>query len=123
LIQQKRDFGPLSFKFNPVWLHNRKALEIITNIWNQKIEGSLSFIWETKLKVTKAVLKEWAKTDYKEPIAERKEFQQQLVDLQDTMECTAVSQQVHMEEKDYMGNSTMHPFKAEGYVNKNTNQF
>jgi len=57
-----------------------------------KIEGSLSFIWETKLKVTKAVLKEWAKTDYKEPIAERKEFQQQLVDLQDTMECTAVSQ-------------------------------
>lgn len=28
-----------------------------------------------------------------------------------------------MEEKDYKGNSTMHPFKAEGYVNTNTTEF
>jgi hypothetical protein len=95
--------GRSHLSLTPCGCTNGKAREIITKVWNQKIEGSLSFIWETKLKATKATLKEWAKTDYKEPISERKEFQQQLADLQDTMECTEVSQQVHMEEKRLYG--------------------
>jgi hypothetical protein len=51
-------YGSLPFRFNPLWLHNEEVLELIKKVWSNKVEGSSSFILESKLKATKKALKQ-----------------------------------------------------------------
>lgn len=53
--------GPIPFKFSPLWNQIPTAREIVKETWSQHVEGSPSFILETKLKRTKKALKDWAK--------------------------------------------------------------
>ena len=59
--------GPIPFHFNPLWLQDSKALEIIQEAWNTKILGSASYIWESKLRASHLALKNWAKISFKGP--------------------------------------------------------
>ena len=58
----------------------------VEKIWKQKISGSPSYIWETKLKTTRVRVKDWAKANYKEPQREKEELQQELAKIQEEME-------------------------------------
>jgi hypothetical protein len=53
------NFGPLPFRFNPLWLYISKILEIILEDLGKWAMGSPTYIWEYKLKVVKLALKEW----------------------------------------------------------------
>ena len=54
--------------------------------WDLPIVGSLNFVWERKLKNTKAALKDWVKLTQKNPISERKEALEKLEKIQLEME-------------------------------------
>ena len=58
---------PIPFKYSPLWNDIPKENQLVCNTCIQHIEGSPSFIWETKLQKTKLALKDWAKSQYKDP--------------------------------------------------------
>lgn len=66
-LEPNANLGPIPFRYNHLWRNNAVVMDIIEETWKQHIEGSPSFIWETKLKKTRKALKDWAKTSYKEP--------------------------------------------------------
>jgi len=58
--------GPIPFKYSPVWNCIPEFKEIVQHTWNQHVEGSPGFIWETKQRRTKQAIKEWEKSSYKD---------------------------------------------------------
>ena len=52
------------------------------NNMEEKVEGSPTFIWESKLKDVKQALKRWSKYNYEEPYAGKKKLQDQLAVIQ-----------------------------------------
>lgn len=61
--------------------------------WTQHVEGSLTYIWETKLKQTRQALKTWAKTNYQEPELIKKDIKKNLEEVQQNIEVVGLSQQ------------------------------
>ena len=61
LLEREENFGPLPFRFNPLWAKRDGFGELISQVWSQFIVSSPSFVWEQKLKLTKAALKRWIK--------------------------------------------------------------
>lgn len=59
--------GPIPFKYSPLWNEIPTVREIVQRMWIQHVEGSPGFIWETKQRKVKQVVKEWARVSYKEP--------------------------------------------------------
>eukprot|EP00253_Pinus_taeda_P017214 PITA_17214 len=78
--------GPLPFKYNQIWSDQQATRNIIQLTWRQHIEGSPSFIWESKLKNVQRALRQWAKSYYKEPEQEKHELKHQIAELQCTIE-------------------------------------
>eukprot|EP00253_Pinus_taeda_P006959 PITA_06959 len=72
------NLGPLPFKFNQLWSEQQSTRNIIQHTWRQHIEGSPSFIWESKLKNVQAALRKWAKSCYKEPDHSKKLQEEEL---------------------------------------------
>lgn len=70
--------GPIPFKYSSLWNCIPATKEIVQNTWCQHIKGSPGYIWETKLKNTKQVLKDWTKNCYKEPEKTKKEIRSKL---------------------------------------------
>ena len=58
------NLGPIPFRFNHLWLNNAKTLDIIHTAWNFTLSGSPSYIWESKIRVVRSSLKNWAATSY-----------------------------------------------------------
>jgi len=50
---EKEHMGPFPFRFNPLWLEDKRIVEIIQRKWANYVEGSPSFVLETKLKMVK----------------------------------------------------------------------
>ena len=48
-------------------------MSIVSTAWEIPMVGSPNYVWERKLKNTKATLKTWVKLSNKNPICERKE--------------------------------------------------
>jgi len=63
------------------------------------VEGSPGFIWETKLKRTKQVIKEWAKENYQEPEEVKKKIKSDLESVQLRIEEHGLSQQNKEQER------------------------
>jgi len=61
-FKSHRPLGPLPFKYNHIWNGYQGVKELVQQTWRQHVEGSPCFIWESKLKNVKKVLKNWAKT-------------------------------------------------------------
>jgi hypothetical protein len=86
-----QNFGPIPFRFNPLWIQNEEALQLIIEVWRQLILGPPSYVWESNLRAIKKALKKWVKLAYVPPTQERKEYHNQLEELQRNMEITEVS--------------------------------
>jgi hypothetical protein len=61
-LSPSENFGPIPFRFNPLWIYDPSFFETVSSAWNCWIKGSPNFIWEHKLKRTKNFLKEWDKS-------------------------------------------------------------
>ena len=86
LLEREENHGPLPYRFNPLWAERDGFGELISQVWSQFIDGSPSFVWEQKLKLTKAALKRWIKMPIKNPSRSREETVQALADIQLSME-------------------------------------
>ena len=71
------DLGPIPFRFSPLWVREPKFLQIVKECWAHPVNGSPFYVWEEKLRRTKAALKSWAKT-LPNPAVERKNLQNQI---------------------------------------------
>jgi exonuclease III len=60
-LSPPENFGPIPFRFNPLWLSDPNFFDIVTDAWSCWIQGSPNYIWEKKLKRVKSTLKHWVK--------------------------------------------------------------
>lgn len=97
-LQSQSNLGAIPFRYSPLWNQNSAAHEIVKQTWQQHVEGSPIYIWESKIKQTRKALKAWAKTDYKEPEAAKKEIKQQLEKIQQNIEVEGLTQQARQSE-------------------------
>eukprot|EP00253_Pinus_taeda_P012894 PITA_12894 len=77
---------PIPFKYSPLWNDNSTVKSILQSSWQQHIEGSPGYIWESKIKRVKYALKEWEKNCYTELEIEKREIKAKLEDLHSTIE-------------------------------------
>lgn len=97
-LQSQSHLGPLPFKYSSLWNQIPTARDIVKHAWSQHVEGSPIFIWESKLKQTRQALKTWAKTNYKEPEAAKKDIKQNLEKIQRSIEAEGLTQQARQKE-------------------------
>jgi hypothetical protein len=96
-FESQKNWGPIPFRFNPLWMERSEFLHSISQIWNQWITGSPNYIWEQKLKLVKGLLKDWAKNSIQNNARDKK---LQLENLQEEMETKEVQQShITMEQK------------------------
>eukprot|EP00253_Pinus_taeda_P009755 PITA_09755 len=60
-LDKGRNLGPLPFKYNKIWDLQDDFRSLIKNQWAKEVNGSPYYVWETKLKVLRSVIKQWAK--------------------------------------------------------------
>eukprot|EP00253_Pinus_taeda_P010445 PITA_10445 len=77
---------PLPFKYCSLWNQIPEARNAVWQAWTQHVEGSPTFIWETKMKRTRQALKNWAKTKFQEPELRKKHIKKDLEELQQKIE-------------------------------------
>jgi hypothetical protein len=81
-----QNFGPLPFRFNPLWTENPIIPPLIQKVWSSPFSGSPNYIWESKLKAVKTTLKDWVKASYIPPHQERQEKVELLSRIQQRLE-------------------------------------
>ena len=57
-------------------------MSTVSMAWDIPVVGSPNYVWERKLKNTKAALKDWVKLCKKNPISERKEALEKWEEIQ-----------------------------------------
>jgi hypothetical protein len=106
IFESQKNWGPIPFRFNPLWMEQSKFLSSISQIWNQWITGSPNYIWEKKLKLVKGLLKYWEKTSSNLAQNNVRDKKFQLENIQEEMETKEVQQSHIMTEqkihKEYM---------------------
>eukprot|EP00253_Pinus_taeda_P005844 PITA_05844 len=60
-LVKERNLGPLPFKYNKIWDLQEDFRALIQNQWDKEVIGSPHFVWETKLKHLRVVIKQWEK--------------------------------------------------------------
>ena len=55
--------GPLPFRYNLICDNNIEISELIKEAWAPRVTGSPRYIWDTKLKNSRAKLKEWTRAN------------------------------------------------------------
>lgn len=56
-LENHRPLGPIPFSYSSLWNDIPAVVGIVYSSWIQHVEGSPSFIWETKLQKTKQAIK------------------------------------------------------------------
>lgn len=100
VLEAHYPLGPIPSKFSSLWSSIPTADQIVKLTWSQHIEGSLRFIWESKLKRTKCTLKDWAKNYYKEPEKAKAEIKSELERVHNKIEEQGLSQEYEALEGD-----------------------
>jgi len=91
--------GPIPFRFNPLWLKEPTAMDIIKQSWKEQVWDSPTYVWEEKLRKTKINLKPWAKKHLNPPSIEKKETIQQLQSLYQKLEESQVTEEDIVQER------------------------
>eukprot|EP00253_Pinus_taeda_P024119 PITA_24119 len=60
-LDKGRNLGPLPFKYNKIWDLPDDFRSLIKNQRAKEVNGSPHYVWETKLKALRSVIKQWAK--------------------------------------------------------------
>lgn len=63
ILNKGRNLGPLPFKYNKSWDFKEDFRKFIKDHWVKEVIGLPHYIWETKLKSLRAVIKQWAKAN------------------------------------------------------------
>eukprot|EP00253_Pinus_taeda_P009759 PITA_09759 len=92
-LQSHCPLGPIPFKYSSIWNRIPAAKEVVQTTWIHHVEGSPTYIWETKLKRVRQALKNWARSNYQEPELNKKKIKQDLEDVQQRIERQGLSQQ------------------------------
>jgi len=77
-MEKGRNLGPLPFKYNKSWDHNEKFSSLIQTQWEKEVVGSPNYVWETKLKNLRTVIKKWAKENAAMEKKEKADLQEQM---------------------------------------------
>eukprot|EP00253_Pinus_taeda_P027567 PITA_27567 len=72
------NMGPLPFKYNRAWDSSEDFRNLIKDTWANDITGSPHFIWETKLKLLRIAIKQWARKHALEERKEKNELQMKI---------------------------------------------
>ena len=99
LVKEEEDYGPIPFRFSPLWIEHEGFLETMSEVWMQYVDGSPSFVWEQKLKKTKYALKYCIKKPIFNPTSIGKETVKELANLQFNMEESDITKSVLLSEK------------------------
>eukprot|EP00253_Pinus_taeda_P026690 PITA_26690 len=60
-LDKGKHMGPIPFKYNRAWDSSEDFRNLIKDHWAIDISGSPHFIWETKLKLLRTAIKQWAR--------------------------------------------------------------
>eukprot|EP00253_Pinus_taeda_P032993 PITA_32993 len=60
-LDKGENMGPLPFKYNKTWDSREDFRNLVKDQWARDILGSPHFIWETKLKLLRTAIKQWAR--------------------------------------------------------------
>ena len=60
-LDKGKNMGPIPFKYNRAWDSSEDFRNLIKDHWAIDISGSPHFIWETKLKLLRTAIKQWAR--------------------------------------------------------------
>lgn len=104
ILALEEDLGPIPFKFSPLSIEKAGFLDTIQSTWDIPINGSLSYVWEKKLKATKKALKEWLRKLPNPSSQQRKDEVQQLETLQIGMESLHITPEILNKEVAYRRN-------------------
>jgi hypothetical protein len=100
VFELQKNWGPIPFIFNPLWMDRLDFFPTVSRIWNQWITGSPVFIWEQKLKLIKETLKSWEKLSSRPHQLKVMEKKLQLEKIQGEIETKEVQQsQIMFEQK------------------------
>jgi exonuclease III len=99
-LELRKDQGqvPIPFRFNPSWIQDKDFMHKVSSVWTSKVNGSAFYVWEEKLRILKAALKEWEKNQ-SNPIALRLETQRHLESHQFILERKEITQQDLLKEE------------------------
>eukprot|EP00253_Pinus_taeda_P033497 PITA_33497 len=61
ILDSVRNLGPIPFKYNKIWDSKEGFRKLIKDHWEMEVIGSPHYVWESKLKSLRAVIKQWAK--------------------------------------------------------------
>eukprot|EP00253_Pinus_taeda_P027230 PITA_27230 len=61
ILDSVRNIGPIPFKYNKIWDSKEGFRKLIKDHWEMEVNGSPHYVWESKLKSLRAVIKQWAK--------------------------------------------------------------
>ena len=92
LLKEEKDYGPIPFRFSPLWSERDGFLDIVSEVWSLYVDSSPTFVWEQKLKRTKYALKAWIKKPLSTLTSSRKESVKELANIQFSLEKTDISQ-------------------------------
>eukprot|EP00253_Pinus_taeda_P027333 PITA_27333 len=98
ILEAHCPLGPIPFKYSPLWNWIPAVGDIVQKTWIHHVEGSPGFIWETKLKRVKQVIKEWAKENYQDPEKVKKKIKSELESVQIRIEEHGLTQQTKEQE-------------------------
>jgi hypothetical protein len=104
LISPPQNFGPFPFRFNPLWLDSPPVPILVQQAWSSPFNGSPTFVWESKLKAVKLVLKEWDKSTFTPPNKERQSKLSELTEIQKKIENEEVTQETLIGQKEAFQN-------------------
>eukprot|EP00253_Pinus_taeda_P031914 PITA_31914 len=60
-LDKGENWGPIPFKYNKAWDSRQDFRDLIKEQWARDISGSPHFIWESKLKLIRSAIKQWAR--------------------------------------------------------------
>ena len=90
ILSPSGNLGPIPFRFNLIWLHDAKIMELIQREWNLQHFVSPSYIWESKLRTVRAALKKWVKEGFEDPNKQKINLQRNLIAMHLKMEVEEV---------------------------------
>lgn len=77
-LEKEEDLGPLPFKYNKAWDAKEDFKSLVKEAWKTEILGSPHFVWESKIKLLRIVIKHWAKDFADKERREKNELQRKL---------------------------------------------
>lgn len=58
---KRENLGPLPFKYNRAWDSSEVFRNLVRDTWATEIKGSPHYVWETKIKLLRIAIKQWAR--------------------------------------------------------------